>query len=125
MTISKELFLAILSLDSYNRGYHSAVSDGKNVEDGVDLGLGDSPGLQIGSAKTLARVDSRENGTAQAASFYAIAYEAGAGIDGIAPERVHPMHTKFGRALRYRMAKMVNPRQSRRIGLAAGSSQRF
>ena len=27
MTISKDLFLAILSLDSYNRGYHAGISD--------------------------------------------------------------------------------------------------
>ncbi len=31
MTISKELFLAILSMDAYNRGYGAGISDGEGA----------------------------------------------------------------------------------------------
>lgn len=36
MTISKDLFLAILSMDAYNRGYGAGLSDGINVKNNVD-----------------------------------------------------------------------------------------
>jgi len=51
MTFSKDLFLAILSMDSYDRGYEAGVADGVNVNgDGRDIdGLGEA-GTQIGAA---------------------------------------------------------------------------
>lgn len=76
MTISKDLFLAILSMDSYNRGYGEGIS-----------GLG-GKGTKIGSA-TLGDDSSilrDENGDRvdQAAGFYAIAYDvAGSGVAGL------------------------------------------
>jgi hypothetical protein len=47
MTISSELFMAILSMDSYNRGYNSGIEDG-----GVSNsdGLGSTIGTKIGNA---------------------------------------------------------------------------
>lgn len=82
MTISKELFLAILSMDSYNRGYGAGLSDGKHVENGVDLGLGDASGSAIGSATVSSRISSDPQGAAKTAGFYALAYS----IDATGPE---------------------------------------
>jgi hypothetical protein len=63
MGISNELMLAILAMDSYNRGYNNGIGP-------KDIGLG-LVGSQIGSA-TVNRI---EGGTAaQAASFFAISY---------------------------------------------------
>lgn len=83
MSISKELFLAILSMDAYNRGYKAGIADGTVDPDG----LGEVGG--IGSA-TIIRPESvgRDDPTYrawQAASFYAVAYTVGDGVDGIAP----------------------------------------
>ena len=39
MTISKDLFLSILSLDSYNRGYQSGIFDSTSGDDPDGLGL--------------------------------------------------------------------------------------
>jgi hypothetical protein len=39
MTISKDLFLAILSMDAYNRGYGAGIADGDDSDlDGLGLG---------------------------------------------------------------------------------------
>lgn len=57
MTISKDLFLAILSMDSYNQGYGRGIEHGKT---------------QIGAATFRGDDVSSE---AKAASFYAIAYD--------------------------------------------------
>ena len=66
MTISPELFTAILSMDSYNRGYDAGIA-----------GLGESG--QIGNATILTRVDSgisnEQHLEWQAAGFYAVAYQ--------------------------------------------------
>lgn len=61
MVMSKDLFLAILALDSYNRGYNAGVS-----------GLSDNLGTEIGSA----RISGRPNDPTAAAAvgFYATAY---------------------------------------------------
>lgn len=68
MSISKELFLAILSMDAYNRGYGAGIADGG--EDDVD-GLG-----RVGSHIGTATVVSDNNSTdAQTAGFYAVAYD--------------------------------------------------
>jgi len=75
MTISKDLFLAILSMDSYNQGYGRGIEHGKT---------------QIGAATVLDReglgIDNTEYQAWQAAGFYAIAYDVAgsgdAGLDG-------------------------------------------
>jgi hypothetical protein len=61
MTISRDLFLAILSMDSYNRGY------------GVGLTFR-QPSSQIGNANIITFPDSVSAGW-QAAGFYALAYD--------------------------------------------------
>jgi hypothetical protein len=61
MTISRDLFLAILSMDSYNRGY------------GVGLTFR-HPSNQIGSANIITFPDNESTGW-QAAGFYALAYD--------------------------------------------------
>ena len=81
MTISKDLFLAILSMDAYNRGYNSGIS-----------GLG-GEGSKIGAA-TIGKDAEQllDQGAAKAVSFYAVAYElnnrpdgtGGSGVDGLA-----------------------------------------
>ncbi|WP_375588333.1 hypothetical protein ABWH89_13540 [Hoeflea alexandrii] len=65
MTISPELFMAILSMDSYNRGYDAGIS-----------GLSENGG--IGNATittTLSDVSETFEADAQAAGFYAVAYQ--------------------------------------------------
>ncbi|MBH1974060.1 MAG: hypothetical protein I8H94_03185 [Rhodobacteraceae bacterium] len=74
MTISKDLYLAILSMDSYNRGYGAGIADGgENDPDG--LGLGGSIGAA--SIKTLDELGVTVSDYAawQAAGFYAVAYD--------------------------------------------------
>ena len=63
MTISKDLFLALLSMDAYNRGYGEGIS-----------GLSAKAGTLLGSAKIIADANDKE-GVAKAAGFYAVAYE--------------------------------------------------
>ncbi|GJL61950.1 MAG: hypothetical protein NPIRA04_06040 [Nitrospirales bacterium] len=68
MAISRDLFLAILSMDSYNRGYKAGINDGgPNDPDGLGR-----LGSQIGNATVIQQDISPE---AQAAGFYAVAYE--------------------------------------------------
>ena len=74
MNLSKDLWLALLSLDSYNRGYGAGLADGQGQkdDDGNDTdGLGEA-GSMLGGASVL-DVD-LPNGS-QAAGFYAIAYD--------------------------------------------------
>ena len=73
MTMSKDLFLSILSMDAYNRGYNPSIA-----------GLSDASQTQIGNAKILQASNSLANSPQVAASFYAIAYTMGTGVDGIA-----------------------------------------
>lgn len=78
MTISKDLFLAILSMDSYNQGYGRGIEHGKS---------------QIGAATTVSDsviLDTPGNvDVAQAAGFYAVAYDVGAdGPAGLAGKTV-------------------------------------
>jgi uncharacterized membrane protein YeaQ/YmgE (transglycosylase-associated protein family) len=63
MSISNELMLAILAMDSYNRGYNAGICP-------KDIGLG-LVGSQIGNA-IVDRIDGEA--TAQAASFFALSY---------------------------------------------------
>ena len=69
MTMSKDLYLAILSMDAYNRGYNP----------GID-GLGDAG--HIGNATVLTRADigisDPQYQAWQDASFYAVSYTMGA-----------------------------------------------
>ena len=62
--MTKDLFLAILSMDAYNRGYNA----------GID-GLSDEIGTQIGDATISNRTSSLPNSPEVDASFYAVAYE--------------------------------------------------
>ena len=62
MTISKDLFLAILSMDSYNRGYNS----------GINFSV---PNSNIGNAVVYTEKGDAE---AQSAGFFAVAYDTSA-----------------------------------------------
>jgi 4-diphosphocytidyl-2C-methyl-D-erythritol kinase len=83
MTISKDLFLSILAMDSYNRGYNAGVG-----------GLSDSKGTKIGSATIstlLSDVAQGFEAKAQSAGFYALAYDIGAdGPEGVAGKTLPP-----------------------------------
>jgi hypothetical protein len=70
--MKRDLFLAILSMDSYNRSYGTHLTD-----------LKDDIGVAVGNATINAISTERLPGSA-ASGFYAIAYTAGAGIEGIA-----------------------------------------
>lgn len=70
MTISKDLLLSILSLDAYNRGYHSGIN-----------GLSTASGTQIGMV-TIS--DDKGDLDAQAAGFYAISYTLNAAVGDMA-----------------------------------------
>ncbi len=71
MTISKDLFLAILSMDSYNRGYGEGIT-----------GLG-GINSKIGSATLKKQSNIAEDSPEVDAGFYAIAYDVDAsGVDG-------------------------------------------
>ena len=71
MTISKELFLAILSMDAYNRGYGAGIIDPTATGGGLGVSTEDEDYF-VGNAKI---VDSKGDAEAQAAGFYAIAYD--------------------------------------------------
>ena len=62
MTISKDLFLAILSMDSYNRGY--------------DVGIQGLGGLnsEIGNARIISQSDTINGSAGVSAGFYGLAY---------------------------------------------------
>ena len=65
MTLSSELEFALLSLDSYNRGYNPGIP-----------GLSDAPGTQVGNWTIL---DTDLPTGSEAASFYAAAYQDASG----------------------------------------------
>jgi hypothetical protein len=78
MTISKDLFLAIVSMDSYNRGYGSGVGSDED-------GLGSRGGTKIGTATVFKNLkDADLDDQAEDIGFYAIAYMIGSGVDGLA-----------------------------------------
>ena len=60
MAISKDLLLAILSMDAYNQGYSPGLVHGKS---------------QIGTATISNRSSSLANSPEVAAGFYAVAYQ--------------------------------------------------
>jgi len=71
MAITQDLFMAILSMDAYNRGYGAGIEDGIPGSGGLPDGLGEA-GYRIGNAE-IKDVD-LPNGS-QAAGFYALANE--------------------------------------------------
>lgn len=81
MPISKELFLAILSMDAYNRGYGAWISDGQGLLDG---NRNDIDGLgEAGSAIGISIVQNVPLPVgSQTAGFYAVAYTVN-GVEGI------------------------------------------
>jgi len=87
MPISKDLLLAILSMDSYNRGYGAGISDsGQNDPDG--LGEASNGTVLVGTTTVstiLGDVSQTFNAEAQAAGFYAISYTIsdGSKVDGL------------------------------------------
>ena len=62
MTTSKDLLLAILAMDSYNRGYGQGIA-----------GL-DDPNAKIGSATFLKQSDIKSDSSEVSSGFYAAAY---------------------------------------------------
>lgn len=62
MAVSNDLFLSILAMDTYNRGYNAGVK-----------GLKDTPDTYIGTARIAS--DTTKDPDAFDAGFYAIAYE--------------------------------------------------
>ena len=70
MTISKDLYLAILAMDAYNQGYGVGINHGKT---------------QIGSATKQSESNISANSAEVAAGFYAVAYTMGTGTD-VPPE---------------------------------------
>ena len=95
MTISKDLFLSILSMDAYNRGYNPGIAN-----------LGDTG--QIGNATILLRealgVSNTEYQAWQDASFYAAATTIGSGVTGIAAGTTVISYRGTGARYRWRPA---------------------
>jgi len=69
MSISKDLLLAILSMDSYHQGYGRGIAHGQT---------------QIGAANITTQSNVLADSAEVAAGFYAAAYTIGAGVDGLA-----------------------------------------
>ena len=85
MTISKDLFLALLSMDAYNRGYGA----------GLTVEGSDAIGTQIGAATIIGRSSSYEKSDAFKAGFYAVAYETTKDIGTTKTGGVIPKGTKI------------------------------
>jgi hypothetical protein len=83
MTISKDLFLSILSMDSYNRGYGAGIT-----------GLSDAKNTQIGNASISLRIQDIDDfsTSAEDAGFYALSYD-----------------TQYGQVISYRGTDNVDP----------------
>lgn len=76
MTISKDLFLSILSMDAYNRGYNVGINGLSEATDGS---------AALGGVEAIANLENFDlDVQAEAAGFYAIAYRVtdGSNIDG-------------------------------------------
>lgn len=73
MTMSEDLFLSILSMDAYNRGYNPGIAE-----------LSDAIGAGIGNATLVRATDFTPGSEEQSASFYGLAYRLNQPVDGIA-----------------------------------------
>ncbi len=86
MTISKDLFLAILAMDSYNRGYGAGIEDPAATGGGLGV-TGSTKAYKVGNA-TIKDVDLPTG--SQDAGFYAISYKldetVGTGTDVLAKD---------------------------------------
>lgn len=72
MTVTeRDLFLAILSMDAYNRGYGAGLND-SGVGDANGLG---GVGSAIGTATVTRQSDTEAGSAGVAAGFYAVAYQ--------------------------------------------------
>ncbi len=67
--MNREVFLSLLALDSYNRGYGQYVK----LDNDDSTSSQDEEGRKIGNATIIQDANDPE-GVAQAAGFYAIAY---------------------------------------------------
>ena len=67
MSISSELFMAILAMDAYNRGYYPGITDSGDSNEGM-------AGNSIGTAIVGLSADVATYPNAVAASFFAQAY---------------------------------------------------
>lgn len=84
MAISKDLFLAILAMDSYNRGYGAGLAD-ERVDDPDGLDLGDRVGSATSKTFDQTGIDQTDYDVWQSDDFYAIAYDIGSdGPEGMA-----------------------------------------
>ena len=79
--MTKDLLLAILAMDAYNRGY------GEGIE-----GLSDAIGTKIGTATISEGSDTDADSSEVAAGFYAVAYD-----------------TEFGKIISYRGTNATSP----------------
>lgn len=76
MPISKDLFLAILSMDAYNRGYGAGINnEGINDTDGLG-----TIGSKIGRATVRDESDVDDGTPSVEAGFYTLAYEMDAEV---------------------------------------------
>lgn len=69
-----KLFNAILSMDSYNRGYNPTIKFG-NLGNGESITIGEKIGWATIKTDSRILTDASGNRLDQAASFYALAYE--------------------------------------------------
>ncbi|MGH1404910.1 MAG: hypothetical protein ACRBDL_11795 [Alphaproteobacteria bacterium] len=70
-----KLFNAILSMDSYNRGYQAGIVFGDNP--GTNNYSSDIPGVQIGTAKIVDNSSAVFEGADDDIGFYALSYDVG------------------------------------------------
>ena len=67
MAISKDLFLSILSMDAYNRGYNAGINGLSELSNGT---------AKLGPVQVVASLENFDlDEQAEAAGFYAIAYK--------------------------------------------------
>ena len=76
MAISKDLFLALLSMDAYNEGY------------GAGLQVASSSGGTLSVLGNAVIQDIALPAGSEGAGFYAVAYQVGDGVDGIPKDTI-------------------------------------